>query len=360
MRLLLVITLLTSGLSSAQITLNNSDFADGGDTVRMSSATDPAIDFISTGSNHTWDFSGLVTESQILKNYTTIGSTSGLMQLLFGVFAPSNYQATNLLASDALPLAQIGTILPVTISEVNSVSKNSADSITSIGISMVVDGTEVPFKSDTIETRYKFPANYGDVYSSRGYSEVDINPIYDAIWLQYRQRSSNIDGWGTITTPFGTFDALRMRHIIQEQDSIYIGQFGQWVALPIPVSTIYEWWTTGELEPILRITTTNLGGTETVSDIEYRDFYDPQFAGTNELTAELNVYPNPAHNELTVDGLEIGSTFVIVSSDGKVVQTGTIVSASQTIPLNEVSLGSHTLFIRNTNGTFAKSSFVKQ
>lgn len=360
MRLLLLVALLTSGLSSAQITLNNSDFADGGDTVRISTTTDPAIDFVSTGSNYTWDFSGLTAETQILKDYNTLSGSSTFMQFLFGSFAPVKYQATNIVASDALPIDQVGTFLPVNISEVNAVSRNTADSITSIGISMVVDGTEIPFKSDTIETRYKFPANYGDVYSSRGYSEVDLNPIFDAIWIQYRQRSSNIDGWGSITTPLGTFDALRMRHSITEQDSIYIGQFGQWIALPIPPSTIYEWWTTGELEPVLRITTSAFAGNETVTNIEYRDSYDPLLAGTDELIAEVNVYPNPATNTLTFDGMEIGSAFVIVNAEGKVVQTGTVSATSQHVSIDEMALGSYTLFVKNTNGTYATSTFLKQ
>jgi hypothetical protein len=360
MRLLLAAALLTSSLSSAQITLNNSDFADGGDTVRMSSATDPAIDFVSTGSNSTWNFSGLIAESQVLKNYNDLSNASTFMQFLFGGFAPPSYQATNVVASDALPIDQVGPFLPVNISEVNSVSRNTVDSITSIGISIVVDGTEIPFKSDTIETRYKFPANYGDVYSSRGYSKVDLNPIFDAIWIQYRQRNSNIDGWGSITTPFGTFDALRMRHSIQEQDSIYLGQFGQWVELPIPPSTIYEWWATGELEPILRITTSDFGGAENVTDIEFRDSYDPLIAGINELITEVRVYPNPAQDELTLDGLEVGSSFVILSSDGKIVQTGNVLTASQIISLDEMTPGSYTLFVRNTDGTYAKSAFIKQ
>lgn len=360
MRSLLIAALLTSGFTSAQITLNNSDFADGGDTVRMSTATDPAIDFVSTGSNFTWDFSGLIADGQILKDYRSLSSASALMQFQFGLFAPSKYQATNYTASNALPIGQIGGFLPVNISEVNSVSKNSTDSITSIGISIVVEGTEVPFRSDTIETRYKFPANYGDVYSSRGYSDVDLNPIYDGIWIQYRQRNSNIDGWGSITTPFGTFDALRIRHSITEQDSIYIGQFGQWIAVPVPLSTIYEWWTTGELEPVLRITTSAFGGNESVTNIEYRDSYDPLLAGIEEKNEEVMVYPNPAQSDLTLDGMEIGSAFLIINGDGKIIQSGTISSTSHHISIDEMATGAYTLLVRTTNGAFAKSHFVKQ
>lgn len=360
MRVLLAAVLLTSGFASAQITLNTSDFADGGDTVRMSSATDPAIDFLSTGANYTWDFSSLTAESQVLKNFNDLSGTSVLMQFLFGGFAPPKYQATNYTASNDLPLDQFGSFLPINISEVNAVSKNSADSITSIGFSIVADGTEVPFKSDTIETRYKFPANFGDVYSSRGYTNLDLNPLFDAIWIQYRQRNSNIDGWGSITTPFGTFDALRMRHDIQEQDSLYIGQFGQWIELPVPVTTIYEWWATGELEPVLRITTTDFNGNVNVSGIEFRDSYDPLIAATPELISDVNVYPNPAKDELNLDGFAVGSSYVVVSADGKLVKSGNIDFSSQILSLDDFQSGSYVLFVKNSDGTFARSTFVKQ
>lgn len=360
MRILIAAALLTSGFASAQITLNNSDFADGGDTVRMSSATDPAIDFLSTGTNYTWDFSNLVAESQVLKNYYDLSGTSTLMQFLFGGFAPPKYQATNFTASSDLPLDQFGAFLPVNISEVNAVSRNTADSITSIGFSIVVEGNEVPFKSDTIETRYKFPANFGDTYSSRGYTHLDLNPLFDAIWIQYRQRSSEIDGWGSVTTPFGTFDALRIRHDIQEQDSLYIGQFGQWIELPVPATTIYEWWTIGELEPVLRITTSDFNGTVNVSDIEFRDSYDPLIAGTSELISEVNVYPNPAKDEVKLDGFQNGSSYIVVNSEGKLVQSGNIDASSQILSLDEFDSGSYILFVKNSDGTFAKSTFVKQ
>ena len=357
---LLLIALLISGASSAQITLTNADFADGGDTVRMSSTTDPTIDFLTTGANTTWDFSGLVAESQVLKTYNTMSGTSAFMQLLFGLFAPPKYQATSIVAATALPIDQLGGMLPINISEINAVSRNTNDSITSIGISMVVEGNELPFRSDTIETRYRFPANYGDSYSSRGYTNIDLNPVFDGIWIQYRQRSSNIDGWGSISTPLGTFDALRIKHEIMEQDSIYVGQLGFWLPLPIPQSNIYEWWADGELEPVLRITTSMGGGNENVTAIEYRDQYDPLLAGLDESTLEFSVYPNPTQEQLLVEGAEIGATYVVVSSDGKLVLSGVIASQLSVIDVSMLDLGAYSIILRNENGLAGNSTFVKQ
>ena len=101
--------------------------------------------------------------------------------------------------------------------------------------SLVVDieGNEVPVKSDTIETRYKFPLQYGDAYSSRGYTHLDMNPFYNGIWVQYRQRSSLVDGWGSITTPRNTLatkapqlpeSVLNMNSIILQSSLLFLNR----------------------------------------------------------------------------------------------------------------------------------------
>lgn len=45
--------------SFGQISIDVNDFADGGDTVRLSTAVDPEIDYSTTGANMSWDFSDL-------------------------------------------------------------------------------------------------------------------------------------------------------------------------------------------------------------------------------------------------------------------------------------------------------------
>ena len=232
MKILIIIAILFPFIASSQITLNVADFSDGGDTVRMSNSTDLTIDFVTTGPNQNWDYSNLTADSQTLLDYQETSSMSFLAQVIFGTFAASDYQATNYISSTALPLDQIGGFLPVNITDVFQFSKNSADSITSIGMALSIDGNEVPFKSDTIETRYKLPLNYNDSYSSRGYTNLDMNPFYNGIWIQYKQRSSVVDGWGNIVTPYGSFDALRIDHFITETDSLFVDFVGGfWEAL---------------------------------------------------------------------------------------------------------------------------------
>ena len=136
MRFIVALALSLSGFTYSQIQVTEADFADGGDTIRMSMATDPTIDFASTGTNYTWDFSSLLADEQVLRTYYDISDGSALMSFIFGVFAPPEYQGTNFTETDVIPLDQFGAILPVSISNMSIVSLNTAAEINSIGYSM--------------------------------------------------------------------------------------------------------------------------------------------------------------------------------------------------------------------------------
>lgn len=343
-----------------QITVTVSDMSDGGDTAWISTALDPAIDFASTGANYTWDFSGLTPNSQELKEYHNISDASFLAQSVFGFFAPSAYQATNFVSSTAIPLDQISTFLPITISDIVAFSKNATSEVNSIGFSMTIEGIEVPFKSDTIETRYALPLNYGDSYSSHGYSNIDMNPIYNGIWRQHRFRSSNVDGWGTITTPYGTFNALRIDHAIQESDSIYMDLLGSgmWIPLPIPDSHEYEWWTNGEKEPILRITTNVVFGNEAVTKIEYRDFQMASSLDEIEM-ANITVYPNPVTDRLFINGLTSEVNYTIYNLQGEKVDAGQLNSAHNDIKTGSIEIGTYSLVL-SSGAQQSSHTFIKK
>jgi len=350
MRLLLpALFTLYSFISSAQITLTNADFSDAGDTVRVSVALpDPTIDYVTTGANQTWDFSSLVAESQELLNYRDLSNASFLVQFQFGSAAATDYQATNYIENNDIPLDQIGTFLPVNITAVYGYSKNTQDSITSLGYSMEIDGFEVPIQSDTIETRYKFPLNFNDTYSSRGYTYLDMNPIYNGIWIQHRERNSVVDGWGSITTPYGTFDALRIKHTINESDSIYMDLFGspQWIGLPIPESNIYEWIANGEKEPVLRIATSSAFGNETVTGITYRDNYLGLDASLDELQLDVSYYPNPVTKEVNISIEGSTAEFEVMSLNGDILKTGELLP-NDVINLEELPTGKYMIRIHS-------------
>lgn len=338
-----------------QITITKDDFGNAGDTVRMSVSADLQVDFLTTGANQNWDYSQLVPESQYLKEYSDISDAGTFANFLFGQFASPMYQASYFNESNAVPLDQISQFLPLPIESFNLVSRLTEDSLTSIGSIISVSGNLIPVKSDTIETRYDFPLNFGNTHFSRGYTYLNMNPIQNSIWIQHRTRNTEVDGWGTITTPFGTFSALRVRHDITEYDSLFleVSGIGFWVPVPVPLSHEYEWWTNGQKEPILKITTNQVQGNENVASVEYRDIYRGLDAGLLEHTVEVNLFPNPTAGKVLVKASSPLNSITILDLNGKVMfKQFNLKQNMVEIDLQDFPVGSYLVEGRTVKGAF--------
>ena len=121
--ILFILALLIIGNSYSQITLTASSFPAASDTVRMSQATDPGLDFATTGANYNWDFSTLVANSQYLKEYNPIGFASILIFTTYGPLASAPYRASYFNTTQDLPLDQLSQFLPVSLSDLNQYTK---------------------------------------------------------------------------------------------------------------------------------------------------------------------------------------------------------------------------------------------
>ena len=333
----------------SQISLSVSDFANAGDTVRISQADGAGLDFASTGANFIWDFSSLVANSQTLKEFKPIGFASLLVFGTYGPVAPTNYRASYFNPTNDLPLDQLSQFLPVSLSDLNQYSKRMTDSITSLGYSIAVNGQGVPFKSDTIETRYKLPLNYNDFHYSRGYTFIDLNPVIDFKIKQYRQRTTNVDGWGTIITPKGTFPALRIRHDIAEIDSVYQTFFGpgQWFGTP-PIQRVeYEWFTNGEKEWILKATETN----GAISLVVYQEDYLGLDASVSESGFNATVGPNPVEDVLEINAdIPVSTVFIFDGMGRKVMETTNQQGFHLSLDVRHLAKGTYQVLLSTESG----------
>jgi hypothetical protein len=350
---LVVFSFALMGSLFSQITLSGNDFASANDTIRISQTMDPVIDYTLTGSGFTWDFSGLTPTAQFLKYFQPISNSTILVQAEYGFTAATEYKATYFLESRDIPIDQLNQFLPAELSDLNQFSRKIADSITSLGYSVSVNGQALPFKSDTIETHYKFPTNYEDTFSTRGYTYIDLNPVTDFKLKQYRQRTSVVDGFGTLTTPFGTFEVLRIKSVINELDSVYQTFFGagSWNALPLTVTTEYEWWAQGKDEAMLRIVATENNGTPQIRSIEYQDIYLGLDASTEENTFEFNLVPNPTNNLISIESDVAIEQIKVIGLDGSIVSKQNANNVSKAVI--EISmLKSGVYFVEVSSGKF--------
>lgn len=359
MKHLLLLTLGFSGFGFSQITLTSNHFPAVNDTLRMSKAVISSMtDFASTGADYTWDFSQLQNNTQKVNTYSPVSGTSLLIQVAFGNFAPTKYRANYYTPATDLPLNNLPAALPITISDINQFYRVTTDSMTLVGMSLAINGQTVPAKSDTIETRYQFPLEFGNTHHSRGYTNLDLNPAYNGIWRQHRYHESEVDGWGEITTPYGTFDVLRIHHRIEESDSFYVNAFGfaSWVRIPVPVSHEYEWRATTEKEPILLVKTSETQGAENVTAVEFRNHFVLGLK-TNEI--DVKMYPNPAKDILVVSSAILLEDFKIISMDGKEIFKGKLSGLNQNvIELNQLDKGSYFIQLNSASGTNTQT-FIK-
>jgi hypothetical protein len=336
----------------SQITLNNTNFANGNETYVYSTSNDLTIDFATTGPSQNWDFSGLTPSGQRADTILPMSAAAPFSQFMFGSFAPPQYKANYFNSSSDLPLDQLTSVLPITINDVFAFTRITPTQITNPGIELKLNGNGIAVRADTIETRYELPLNFGDSYQSRGYLNLDLNPIYDGKWIQYRQRASEVDGWGSVTTPVGTYSALRIHHIINELDSVFVSGFGAgfWVPLSIPTVHEYEWRTTTEKEPVMRIRTSVVLGTEAVTSIEYRDTW----LGLSDNHSEFSLIPNPASDLLSIVSIEKMKGLRVVSSNGQIMTTLELNAFTTELTVSNLPAGVYFVVIETVNGTSTK------
>ena len=341
-----VLSTLILTVSFGQITITNTDFGGGSDTVRFTNASNLTADFVSTGANHTWNFTQFTPASQTVKRFGPISEISGFPLYVYGPAASANYKASYYMDAN-IPLDQVAGFLPIQLDDIFQYSRKTADSLTLLGLSMTVNGTAIPAKSDTIETKYSFPLVFGNVHFSRGYTKLNLTPFYDAQWIQHRTRTTTVDGWGQLTTVYGTFDVLRVKHEITENDSIFYN--GTWIELPIPNSTEYEWIANGEKLPLLKMSTSSIGGNEQITAMEYRD---NRVLGVNELTdVSTFIYPNPTADILHVNLDRKVSEIQLVDVSGRIVFSDRNPQLLNDYSLAEFQAGVYQLVITNESGS---------
>lgn len=296
---LLVGNLLLAGSALAQTApaITSSDMPQAGDSLRLSQAVvlpanAPALTL--NGANKTWNYAGLVATGQRVERFGTVASAAtGLQLLTFGL--PFGANRANLASPRDLGVG--GAALPV--SDANEFFYASSADFRSVGFGVTLSGTALPI-TYTSQARqdiiYHLPQTYGSAAdASDSYLQVAV-PGTGAL-SQRRQRSNLPDAWGTLTTPFGTFQTLRVVTTLIDRDSVVLG------ATTIPATTLptrreYKWLAKTIHVPLLTITTTEVAGVQQVMSIEYRDifrrFVVPLASRDATTDAALSTYPNPS------------------------------------------------------------------
>ena len=357
--LLLFFLIAFSGLK-AQITITESDFPNADDTAMISISSDLALDYGTTGPSVNWDFSDLVIESQRIDTFYNVSDASLTYQVVFNNFLTEpDYDSeyyNNFLGFDLPGAGAAG----ISVGNTVVFTKYASSEVRKVGLGMNINGIEIPAKYEDIDTEYELPIDYMDSWDSYSFLDLDLNPAFNGILRRHQNRSSYVDGWGTITTPFGTFDALRVRSNLEYDDSVYVdlGLGGSWIELPTPDQTEYTWWSNGNKVPILRVVVSGTGGAEAVTRVEFKDM-DRGFLSVEEEEIEVGIYPNPAQDELNIQLNQLADEIRITNLQGKIMYETTQPALKETISVSSWPKGIYLVQFNDESGSFTKKFVVQ-
>lgn len=280
-----------------------------GDTIRLSSTYDfSGLNFSATGPNYIWDFSELQPTLQRVDTFVSVQETPLTYQLIF--FLSAN------LAKKQFEFNQIPGF---EVTDVYEFYKNQNSDFRSVGLGLTLNGIPLPNKYTDPDIIYQFPVNYQNADSSVANYGFGIPGIgYMGGW---KKRVNQVDGWGSLSTPFGTFETIRLKSKVQQFDSIYIDSLG--FGLPIYREfTEYKWLGEDQGLPLLKVTDDGI-----LPAYLYIDSVRSIFTGGlnySLLQSEVEIYPNPTAGFVNVSfpgNFQQGASIIILNTEGKVVYT---------------------------------------
>lgn len=194
---------------------------------------------------------------------------------------------------------------------------------------------------------------------------LDIGFGYVVDSLRIRTRiayESEVNGWGNVTTPFGTFDAIKHQvfSTIKDTIDVYRADQQQWIeAIETDAySTMtWSWWTPGHGIPVLRLFDDEHDGTVDRAEWIGSDLSTTSI-GDHASADRIDVYPNPAMDRITVplEGLGVAS-YALHDAQGRLVQEGRISRERSTIPVVHLERGAYLLSIEQ-GGTVSQARVV--
>lgn len=362
--LLSLIMLTSIGIysSKAQITVNDTHLVGAGDNVVQAHDTIPTgVTIGSAGANQTWNFS-------------TVLDDNGLDTLRFrnptGYPGASSFPSANLVLIDT---KEDSTWIYLTKNTLGlfivGQSQYNNGNLTIIPIAATI----ISFPS-TMGTNYSGPWN-GTLFGL----DVSGFPLgLDSLKITRGSfTTSNIDGWGNISTPFGSFAALRQIVITESIDTTWekSTSTGNWTIIsPTTIATLgllgfpvtdisYDttrtarWWTDDPNSkfPLVEM---DYEANGTVNNVDWQKS-TPTVGVQEQVKALVSVslYPNPANNEVTIETSLNNTNYIeILDLTGKLIEKISFNNPKITISVTDYNSGFYFYNIYDVNGSVLHSN----
>ena len=270
----------------AQIVINENNVAPVGSTVVIAydSVPDATIVPGDAGGNKVWNFSALHEHY-----YDTLYMVSPETTPFGQSFPDANYVSERVEGQDTSYAYFVKNSDAMTLLGYSGYSSQVEDTV----VVNIVPG----------DTVLDFPVQYGNHREESYYYQIVMaspSPGIDSVrYKRSTDKTTDVDAWGTMTIPGGTYDVLRRKTVFDEADSTWVLLFGSWTLLAnnTYTSTSYEW-LTNQVTP---------GFTLVSIDIDEGNITGVNFLKGNPVgikqkeVRNLDVYPNPATGRISFE-----------------------------------------------------------
>lgn len=338
MRQIITLLCLAPLLCNAQTSITINNFPNSGDEFIYSNTNTNGIDLTLTGANINWDYSSLTSVNYDTAKYVTVTSTPFAYQFYFNnVFLYPNHKADY-----GIEGIEINAFNQVTISEVYNFHKKNNSSLEMVGFGANINGVPASIKYDTIDQLYPLPLTFGGSDSTSAYYLLDVPSL--GTYGQHIQRKVEVDGWGSIATPYQTYNqCLRVKTTLYQRDTLKAEQpFSlPGVAFNRPIQTTYEWFSNGIGVPVFSVTQQG----NTISNAKYIDANTSNIK-LNKNNFDLAIFPNPSNSIINISTSNEKANMKLIDLSGKVIYNG---SYKSQIDISEYPKGQYFIVLSYNN-----------
>lgn len=337
---------LTAFTSKAQITITESDMPQAGQVYIEPWDTLPTVNPGSAGANQVWNLSAINNDFNDTLFYLTPASTP-----YSSYFSSSNLAEKTVLGGphavkgsygyDYFNLSSGSNIM---LGEYEVKPSTLIDSMNSEGMVL--------------------PMTYHTNWNQQNFRSIMILPgISKQISLTHQW--DTVDGWGTVTTPVGSFNSLRLKQIsITIYDSIFIWSGSNWSFFMVNNTGFtrgetFTWFANGKGTAVAEITMDSAGGSKPTLAF----YLNHSFAGINEISDNAStdlVYPNPFSRNINVIINQPGNvTLTLYNMVGQAVGSWQMEQGQHFIDVQNMPAGVYMMQFKAENGSLYTRKLVK-
>lgn len=206
------------------------------------------------------------------------------------------------------------------------------------GQTAIVNGVPVCIKNTPPDTIYKFPLKYGDTIKSSSKYFISLPGIgyFEQTW----QRTTVVDAWGYITTPYKTYEALRLFSFTNFVDSIFYESYNFGIKIPHQQKT-YIWMSDDEKYPVF-IIEKNITNFNSSTNIYWLGV-NLNSISNNTTQNILSIFPSLSADYININNIYYPIDYLIYDCYGNLVKKNTITSENDKIWIGDLPNGVYLL-----------------